>query len=263
MIPIYDFVQTLDVPIPSEVGHTRPWKIFATKGSEIKEFVVKLYTPEQVNRFCLCNEIICNVLAKEFELKRPEMGLINIPDDVNIAPEFQEILMRADHRLKFATEVVENNRQFSVGLNKSFVKKRITIEMLYAFDNLIKNADRGQHKSNLLMTSNDAYLIDHELALQNRDININDVNILEIEQKFTHDHIFYSYLKSTKKSEKLHLFDEFELYLRTLKINCLEPYYSQLNAEGFAINRTEVLNWLYLIQQNTVRFVNNLKISIQ
>jgi hypothetical protein len=76
------------------------------------------------------------------------------------------------------------------------------------------------------MTSNDAYLIDHELALQNRDINVNDVNILEIEQKFTHGHIFYPYLKSTKKSEKLHLFDEFELYLRTLKFKCLDSYYN-------------------------------------
>ena len=218
MIPIYDFMHTSVESIPSNIGHTRPWIIFAKKGKDIKKFVVKLYTPEQVNRFLLCKEIICNVLAREFELHRPEMGLIDIPEDVNIAPEFQEILLRADHRLKFATEIVENNQQFIPELEKSYVKQRINIEMLYAFDNLIKNADRGQQKTNLLMTKSDAYLIDHELAFRESEIRIPDINQFEIESKFTQNHIFYKYLCRTKKSEKVHLFEEFQEYLRVLNI---------------------------------------------
>ena len=66
-----------------------------------------------------------------------------------------------------------------------------------------------------------------------------------------------------KKTEKIHLFEEFQEYLRVLNVNFLSPYYGQLQAEGFDINKTQVLNWIDFVKRNSVKFVEKLLVSIQ
>ncbi len=166
VLPIYEAIEIIDF-IPENSGHTKPWVILANTPEGLKPFVVKLYTIEQVdNSYCVNNEVICNILASEFELKVPKCALIIIPDEItmNLNAEQQLQLYNADPRPKFATEYISNVNSALINLEKKHYKNRISMEMLYAFDNLIRNGDRGHPKTNLLLTSESAYVIDHELA---------------------------------------------------------------------------------------------------
>jgi len=168
----------------------------------------------------------------------------------------------ADSRNKFATEVQENI-SFLTSMNKAAIKKRISIDTLYAFDNLIRNADRGQQKSNLLITPKDAYLIDHEFILKPEEICGIDIDKFQIDDKFTKHHIFFQYLRKASKSNKAHYFSEFSEYYRTLSLNALVPYFNQLHNEGFPNRKEEILQWLNQIKNNCVKFEGHLKASLQ
>jgi hypothetical protein len=136
------------------------------------------------------------------------------------------------------------------------------MDTLYAFDNLIRNCDRGQYKTNLLLGATDAYLIDHELTLSDSDIvNINLIT-LQLEDKFTKYHLFYPYLKNARWQNKQNFFNEFSFYLNSLNINKLTPYFRQLLNEGFIDYSQPVCNWLEQVKQNGVIFVNHIKGSL-
>lgn len=142
-----------------------------------------------------------------------------------------------------------------------FYKKRIDLETLYAFDNMIKNADRGQMKTNLLIDKNTAYVIDHELALKPSEIN----DISKVEElphhKFTKYHLFYLFLKRGK--HKNGYFEEFREYLVHLKLLKLDPYYNALEREDFQPNQQIINDWISEIQRNSNTFVNNLRTTLQ
>jgi hypothetical protein len=262
MLPIYEAIDILEV-IPAEVGHTKPWVVVANTPQGLKKFIVKLYTVPQAENHCVCNEVIGNVLSGQFGLQAPPAAFIHIPDELDMAlkPENQEQYYNADTRLKFATEEVQN-KSYITGLSRTQINKRISMDTLYAFDNLIRNADRGQQKTNLLITNRAAYLIDHELILKPNEICGIDLENFNIEDKFSRYHIFYRLLKKSRKVNKINFFDEFSEYLRVVNFNCLASYFQQLRNEGFTVNENEILNWFNQIKQNQVTFVNKLRISI-
>ena len=171
-LPIYEAIEVVDI-INENAGHTKPWVVLANTSEGLKSFVVKLYTPSQVDQFhCVTKEIACNLLAGEFDLNVPKCALIEIPDHLafRLPMSAQVQLGDADQRLKFATQLLDNVTNAIHGLPKMHFKKRISMDTLYAFDNLIRNQDRGHYKTNLLLSATDAYLIDHELTLSVPDI---------------------------------------------------------------------------------------------
>lgn len=109
----------------------------------------------------------------------------------------------------------------------------------------------------------EAILIDHELALQSKDIVNIDINTWQIEDSFTRYHLAYPYLKKLRGANKQQLFNDFSEYLRLLNIRRLTPYFNQLSKEGYPDYSQPILDWLNHIKQNSTTFVNKLKGSLQ
>jgi len=264
-IPVYEAIEVLGI-IPETVGHTRPWVVLANTPSGLQSFVVKLYNSTQVEDQCIITrEIICSLLAREFDLKVPEFALINIPPSLALYQDStaQQQYDNSDERPKFATILIDNVNAAMIQLPRRYFQKRIALDTLYGFDNLIRNSDRGHPKMNLLMSPGDAILIDHELAFQSHDIVGTDINTLQIEDRFTMYHMAYPYLKKLRGANKQRLFNDFSGYLRLLNINRLTPYFKQLKTEGYPEYSEPILNWLNHIKQNSTTFVNKLKGSLQ
>lgn len=265
MLPKYDAIEITGF-IPEKSGHTKPWVVTASTPLGLKSFVVKLYSTQQVDdMYCVNNEVFCNILASEFDLQAPKCALIEIPESItmNLSSEQQLQFMNSDPRPKFATEYISNVNSAVIGLPKDIYKKRISMDTLYAFDNLIRNGDRGHPKSNLLLAPDVAYLIDHELALRSQDIVTVNIRELQLEGKFTQEHLFYSYLKKAKVKTKQTYFNDFSESINHLNINILNPYIKILLDEGYKNNQPEIYYWLNEVKQKFTMFVNILKGSLQ
>lgn len=265
VFPIYEAIEIVEI-IPEAVGHTRPWVVLANTPEGLKSFVVKLYNPIQVEEhFIVTREIVSNILARKFDLNVPQFALINIPQALAFMQESdaQQQYDNSDDRPKFATIQIDNVLTATKEIPKKYLTSRIILDTLYAFDNLIRNSDRGHPKMNLLMGPKEAILIDHELALQSQHIMNIDINTLQIEDSFTKYHLAYPYLKKLKGAYKEQVFNDFCEYLRLLNINSLNPYFKQLANEGYPDYSQPILNWLTHIKQNSTIFVNKLKGSLQ
>lgn len=263
MIPVYDAIQIVGTPISERSGHNKPWKIVAMTPNGLKTFVVKLYDNFQVDDcHCVTNEIICNILAKEFDFKVPDCALINIPEHLvaNLPVEMLHQFENADHRPKFATVEIQGIMTAIPEIIKKECVKRISLDTLYAFDNLILNADRSNAKPNLLLDADDSYLIDHEFTFNQESIlNFNFENC-QLEQKHSIHHLFHSYLKS--KRNKQTFFEDFTFYLQNMSLNLLNPYFYSLVNEGFIDYSEPILSRLNQIKQKSSIFVDCLKGSI-
>ena len=265
MLPVYEALDIVEI-ISKKVGHTQPWVILANTPEGLKSFVTKLYTRPQVEQNnSVTNEVICNILSSDFGLKAPACALINIPEELVFekSVEHQEQYSQADTRLKFASEMLPDVQAAIPSLPKNNYTKRISIETLYAFDNMIRNCDRGQQKTNLLLGSKDAFLIDHEFAFEEKYISEIDWDNFQIEDKFTRYHLQYLYLRNAWKVKKQNYFDEFQEYLRLLNINQLNTYFRQLSAEGFNTHSDSINNWLKEVKKNSTTFVTSLKLSLK
>lgn len=177
--------------------------------------------------------------------------------------ETQQHFDNSDYRFKFAALYLENVNSVRPGVQLNYFKKRISIDTLFAFDNLIRNSDRGHYKPNLLFSAKDAFLIDHELALNNQDIVDINLNSLQLEDKFTKYHLFYPYLKQIMVLDKKNFFNDFTEYLRILNLNKLTPYFNQLVNEGFNDYSQPITNWVNQIKQNNTIFVDKLKGAVR
>lgn len=262
-IPVYTAIQIDRNPIDEKSGHTKPWVVTAATPDGLIPYVMKLYNYNEVDDFHrVTNEIIGNVLAPEFGLSVPRCALIDIPEmlTANLPTAMQDQLEHADHRLKFATLQLKGVNIATPGLDKLQLTKRINLDTLYAFDNLICNEDRGTGKPNLLLGDEDAYLIDHELCFSER-LMYQDIDISEIDQMFTNYHLFYPYLRRAIKKQTF--FDEFTLYLRELRTSILNPYFHELRAHGFNDYSDPIFHRLEHIKQKSTIFVNQLKLSLQ
>lgn len=263
-IPVYDAIQIIGTHISERSGHNKPWKVIAMTPNGLKTFVVKLYDIFQVDDFhCVTNEIICNILAKEFEFKVPDFALINIPEHLtaNLSVEMQNQYDNADYRPKFATVEITGIMTAIPEIIKKECAKRISLETLYAFDNLILNQDRSNAKPNLLLDADDSYLIDHEFTFNQENIYNFNLETCQLEQKYTTHHLFHSVL--TRKKDKKTFFEDFTFYLQDMNINALKPYFQALKNEGFNDYSESILYRLNQIKQKSSIFVDCLKGSLQ
>jgi hypothetical protein len=265
MLPVYKAIDVKNV-ISEKAGHTRPWVVLAETPEGLKSFVVKLYSTEQVDLFhCVTKEVVCNLLAIEFDLKVPQCVLIELPEDLvlNLPSQLQQQYNNADYRLKFATQYFDNVISATKEIPSKVYKKRIVMDTLFAFDNLIRNGDRGQNKTNLLLSPDNAFLIDHERALSTNDIVNIYLETLQLEDRFTKYHLFYPYLKDARGKNKYNFFNDFNEYLRFLNLNKLTQYFNKLVNEGFYDYSQPITAWLNNVKQNSTIFVNKLKGAVQ
>lgn len=264
MLPVHQAISFVE--IIRKGGRTQPWVCVVYTEGGLKKYVVKLFQRDQEEqRHSVVNEVVGHVLAKEFDLATPNAALIEFPEGfiMTLNRDAQMVLGLRDERIKFGTEVINDPQLFTHSLDRHSIATKISIETLFAFDNLILNGDRNSNKPNLLVTKSNAYIIDHELAFNFKSDTIKDLKNGRIDFNLCENHIFFKYLSRMDSRKKAHFFNEFEFYLQELKINQLEAYFSQLESFGYTVNREQIVSYLTLIKDNPVSFVNGLKAAVQ
>ncbi len=256
----YKFIKVLE-----EGGHTKPWLIeILVEEKKTQAVILKLYTKEQLeSKNSITAEVIGNVLAQEFDFLVPEAILIettgnfyqSLPNE-----ELKTIILGADDRLKFGSFYMENTSKLIPELPIELLEPNLSLETLYAFDNFIRNGDRGKAKTNMLIQNetSDIYLIDHEMAL---DINQDTIQMLEqgiLKDMFTKYHFSFDFLKERENID----FYEFTEYFRSFKLEKLNPYFEQLKELGFDTRENEIIQYFSYIQNNLYKFLEILKKSL-
>lgn len=261
MLPVYKGVSFNRVI--TKGGRTFPWVILVNAENSLVPYVVKLFeTPLIDLRDSVTNEVVGNVLAKEFNLPVPKAALIDLDNDfISTLRDFTLIdrLEQVDQRIKFGTELLEGYYNFDrTAFTLNDVRKTIDIDSVFAFDNLIRNADRNHElKPNILLKSNSAFLIDHELGFEIQPGIVKKMMNWEWDEKFYKYHIFYNFLRNSPLRIKREYFHEFEEYLKYLNVNSLSPYFQQLISYGFSNKKHIVItNYLHEMKQNSSNFVN-------
>lgn len=263
MLPVYQAISFQR--IMEKGGRTNPWLILADNGIEVKPFVMKLFSTEQIQtKDSVCGEVIGNVLARQLDLPVPEAALIKTSPSFRMTINDQAAIQaydQKDNRIKFGSEYLDgyhlmNPRAF----NATQARRMIEIGGLFAFDNLIRNPDRNHHKPNLLVKRSQAALIDHEVGFEINPNTINEFRNFQWEEKFYRYHIFYNYLKNSRKDRKSEYFNEFGEYLRLLNINNLNPYFSQLTHYGYSnVKHQLITDYLTEMKGGYTNFVKILK----
>lgn len=262
MLPIYKaiaFDQIID-----KGGRTRPWSVLVDTPDGIRPYVVKMFTNQLVtDRDSVTNEVLGNVLAPEFDLPVPKAAFIEMDEDFRRSIQDEDALVAfdmADDRIKFGTELIDGNVLFNSRFTRAQASKMIELDTLFAFDCLIRNRDRNAAKPNLLVKSQSAYLIDHELGFEIGPDLITQFRRGEWEDRFYMHHICWNYLRRARRPGKLGYFNTFEEYLRMLNVKALGAYFQQLRGAGYSVDRHGlILKWLVEAKQNSGNFVTLLK----
>ena len=260
MLPEYEAIAFRR--IIDQGAHTKPWLVEVMTPDQPSPFVVKVYTAAQNReRNSITAEVLGNIAARSFELNVPDAALINFSEDFRMMlnQECQGVLDLADDRIKFGTSYIDRNFQFIPGMSKYRFSKHVDIDTLYAYDNFIRNGDRGERKPNILLTKNDLYLIDHEMAFDIDENTIENFSKGLWEDKFGQYHIAWSYLKKGSKSTKYGYFETFLEYLRLFNTGRLFQYFKQLEHHGYDTKQEQILPYLDHIKENSGKFVNILR----
>jgi hypothetical protein len=263
MLPVYRAILFHDVY--EKRNRTKPWLVSVNADGQIKQFVVKLFGTNSIETHdCVLKEVLGNVLAREFDLPVPNAALIDMGQEFASTlrnMELIEVLENADWRLKFGTEEQKGILPFNNTLPRSEARQLVEIDTVFGFDCFIRNIDRNRGNPNLLVKSNEAFLIDHELAFQIDEKSSDEVlNHWFIQDRFFRDHVFFDYLKHSNKADRQEYFDTFEEYLRTLNVNMLNSYFEQLSGAGFSPkNHILIREYIEQMKRNSSIFAQILK----
>jgi hypothetical protein len=229
-----------------------------------------MFTQRQIQQqHAVAKEVYGNVLAAAFQLPAPEAAL------VRFTPAFVATLSPADkdrheqcHKgLRFATRHHEDYTIFGDQLPNSKIRD-YDMASVYAFDNLVRNLDRGgeRNKPNLLVRDEDYLLIDHELIFPFADDpdNPNESVIpafLRGEWPYNHEkHLFYPYLKKSKPETKQKMFIPFMESLQRLDPYLLEETGSFLSENGQLCADVDLITeYLCAVQANPEVFLSILQ----
>lgn len=245
-------------------GHNKPWSIeVLLEDNQLVTAVLKIYKTDQIYwDNSVTAEIIGNILAQEFDFVVPQALLVETTGNFykSLSADLQLILDLSDTRVKFASIYIDNTTKLQTGLPLEKLSE-IDFETLYAFDNLIRNSDRGTYKTNMLLhnETEEVYLIDHELALNIDKNTIHKLTPEDWEKKFTKYHFAYEYLREKGNND----FYEFREYFRTLDFEVLNLYFEQLEDLGFDTKQNEILSYFSYIKNNENKFLNILKASLE
>ncbi len=245
-------------------GSTMPIVIKAEDQSgTINPYVLKLYKADYVSKnFSVAKEILVSELAAQFNLPVPKYGIIDFDTNL-LSTEYEaDFLKELKPGYKFCNFYHEGTLLYTDSLKSSFLKN-YDLELVFAFDNLILNTDRGgfRNKPNLLLKDEDFLLIDHEQSLHFFDNHALSKALdfgLKFDTYFYKKHIFYKALKSRKPKNQI--FGEFDEYLKTLDLSFLNPLF--LDFETYGIDHGEksiifaYLQWCKLNRSKIIKSLN-------
>lgn len=265
MLPVYTAIDLRE--ILQKGGRTKPWVVLVDANvNGLATYVVKIFTNEQiVSRNSVENEVLGNILAREFGLPTPDGALIEFSNDfiIRLKDEAQVILENRDGRIKFGSLLIEPADPFDADMPKAIMKKKIDLDSVFAFDNLIRNRDRGSQKPNLILSHKSAFLIDHELGFEKIENAIAELQSGNLDIKFSEWHIFYHYLRRAKATTKSQYFEEFGEYLRFLNVNVLNQYFTQLESFGYVTRKDIIAQYLTYVKENSAKFVTLLRKNLR
>lgn len=248
-------------------GSTNPWRVMVCdEKGVLREFVVKLFTERQMEQqHPIAKEMFGNVLAREFDLPVPEVGLVHFSNKfIELLPsEAKKQLDGKDSGLKFGCEwkamsIVDPS-------NLKSILKDYDLATVFAFDNFVFNLDRGGYrkKPNLLIDDEDFLLIDHEQIFPFADDVDNDNSkiIQDFQEGIWHypaeKHLFHPHLYKMRKNAKSDIFDTFWSYLQSLNVVALREMAYFLASQNISIGNFELVEqYVQKIKANPDKFCN-------
>lgn len=263
MLPVYRAISFQEVLFTG--GRTKPWLVLVEAEESIEPYVVKLF-PFKTNEIhnCVAKEVLGNALAKEFDFAVPDAALIDMDDEFIYTIEDQfltELLENQDGRIKYGSKQLTGITPFDrTFFNSSQIRDIIEVDTLFAFDFLIRNYDRRIENPNLLVRSNEVFVIDHELAFNINEHTAEEIKKLTVPIDKLRRHAFYLYLKHSQFNKKTAYFNSFEEYVKFLNINKMEELLQQLKTHGFSLNNCNLwLEYISSVKQDSTNFVNYLR----
>ena len=242
-------------------GSTKPWIVEAydTAGNT-DLYVVKMFTPKQIRQQnAVAKEVFGNVLARSFNLPVPDFALVRFEQAFleTLSSEHREIEQNSHRGLRFGSRFASGYIIFDDALSAAHLDLA-TMGSVYAFDNLVRNLDRGgfRKKPNLLIRDGDFLLIDHEQIFPFADDpdHYNDAPIRDFQAgKWAYpyqEHLFYKYLQGTSQSQKEILFRNFMEQLRVLDLFLLEELAQYLTENHQPVGNLElILDYLTAVKR--------------
>lgn len=144
MLPIYKAVSVEQVNIKG--GTTKPCvlRVVNQNGTPIGYYVVKIFKQSHLrNAQATTKEVLCNVLAKSFDLNVPKAALIEVtPFILNILKK-DENYASSEYQtgIYFGTQYIENIENYVSNTHLKLFDAS-DLENIFAFDVLIRNTDR-------------------------------------------------------------------------------------------------------------------------
>lgn len=265
MLPIYKATAIQKAPLVG--GSTQPCLLLATayNGKPVGSYVVKIFKQrnlEQING--TAKEVYANVLAQHFDLAVPSAALIEVEywliNALKKLPEYAN--WDITEGVYFGTKYIKGGIDYSETL--PYAINIWEKENIFAYDALIRNVDRTTRKTNLFLTHDTIYLIDHELTLYITNtfetyLQQKDWGFLITNPKGGH-HLFFNDLCDFNKKEAI-TFDQFGDNLRTLKPETLlRKEAEQLEEYGISTaDYHSIEKYLKAAVQNVPLFLENLK----
>ncbi len=264
MLPIYDDITFLE--LLEKGGRNKPWLIRALINDTYEEYVLKLFSQEaELDHSYTAAEVFGSVLAAEFDLSTPEVALFELNHDnvFSFPPDQQAEIEEKGFGIKFGCKYYRGSLAYSSQIHKDQIKKRVGIDTLFAFDQLINNVDRQHHKPNVLYRDEGVMLIDHELGFRNMKEAQTNIMNSNPGNPLIHGHICFEMLKRANNSSKQAYFQTFEELLRTLDTDILDPFHQQLqDFDVHSGNFGEIKSFLEFAKANHGLFIRVLKSAI-
>jgi hypothetical protein len=165
MIPIYPAFLLEEKDLPG--GTTRPLLISVNTNNGFELYVVKVFSKKQNEQYApLAKEVYCHFLAKDFDINTPDIALISFHNSFidTLPAETKSRATEQDVQLYFGSKYHSGFVQY-IPAKHHRTFKSWDIEIIFAFDLLVRNIDRRNGKPNLLVKKTDYLAIDHELCL--------------------------------------------------------------------------------------------------
>lgn len=250
-------------------GSTKPWAVSCidADSENVNEIpcALKLFTASHVKETnCIGKEFLGNLLATAFDLAVPEAYVINAFDQDffhTLDTEAKNDLATRFNGSSFGSELID-----ATILNPQIKTNSFNTHdcaMVFAFDCLIINQDRGGHrnKPNLLVNDEGLILIDHELSFHFTNGDEVEAYNAIMDDFYHHQwcavyqkHIFYQRLKSFRGA-KQNLFDTFQEYLTKLDVKTIELAVAELEKCDIGIGQKELLfKYLRILKGESNKF---------
>ena len=248
-------------------GSTKPWIVEAVNPSgDTDLFVVKMFTSKQIQQQnAVAKEVFGNVLATAFDLPVPEFVFVRFDTLFleTLPSEYRDIEQNSHRGLRFGSRFASGYAIWDNTLPAALLDLPM-MASVYAFDNLLRNLDRGgfRKKPNLLIRDGSFLLIDHEQIFPFADDpeHYNDAPILDFRQgKWTYPyalHSFYPHLQSLPEVQKTKIFTIFAACLRRFDPYILEEWAQVLTENHQPVGNLElILDYLTVVKHSPEAFV--------